>query len=192
MAGVAGPRLRAERREAVRLLAGLVLGRLAGGVVLAVPAYLLARATHAALDTSTRLWLAAGACVVFAVFDLADRTPHPWRQVPQTLVHRLPPGALGVAWGVDLGLLFTTQKVASLIWVSLAGSVLLDPATAAAVPVVAAGLAGLGEVALSVAGPRWYGARSRLARLPRRHVRWASGLVLLAVFAATAAQAWQQ
>jgi hypothetical protein len=192
MAGVAGPRLRSDRGEGVRLLIGLVLGRLAAGVALSVPAYLLARAAHATLGTPARLWLAATACALFAVFDLADRTPHPWRQVPQSLVYRLPPGTLGVAWGVDLGLLFTTQKVASLIWVSIAGSVLLDPATATAVPVIVAALAGLGEVALSVAGPQWYGVRSRLVRLPRRQVRKTSGVLLLAVFAATAVQAWQQ
>jgi hypothetical protein len=191
MAGVAGPRLRSHRGEGVRLLIGLVLGRLAAGVALSVPAYLLARAAHATFGAPARLWLAAVACASFAAFDLADRTPHPWRQVPQSLIHRLPPGTLGVAWGVDLGLLFTTQKVASLIWVSIAGSVLLDPATAAAVPVVVAAMAGAGEVALSVAGPRWYGSGSRLVRLPLRHIRRASGVALLALFAATAAQAWQ-
>jgi hypothetical protein len=33
-------------------------------------------------------------------------------------------------WGFDLGLLFTTQKTVSLVWLSLAAVVLLDPVSA--------------------------------------------------------------
>lgn len=190
MAGVAGPMLRHTASSGVRFLAGLTTGGIAAGVVLAVPAYLLATAAQEVPEPA-RFWLLSVVCAALAVADLANRTPHVWRQVPQPLVHRLPPGSLGVVWGFDLGLLFTTQKVVSLTWVALAAVVLLDPWTAAVAPV---GIALLASLAIAAATLRRTppAAREPTFRWERQWqplVRRGSGLILLVLCALTAIQA---
>src|SRR3954471_20098644 len=126
MTGVAGPLLRnvGLRARGVRFLVGLAVGGAAGGAVLAVPVYLLGRLLEP-LPAWVRLGLLAAVCCLLAVADFAQRTPHVWRQVPQGLVNKLPSGSLGLAWGFDLGLLFTTQKTTSLVWVTLAALILV-------------------------------------------------------------------
>jgi hypothetical protein len=128
MAGVASPMMRHSRSDGTRFLAGLLAGGVAGAGVLALPVYLLGRLLGPLPD---RAALAAVVLVLLGVADLRQRTPHVWRQVPQNLWHKLSPGWLGVVWGFDLALLFTTQKTTSLIWASLAGLVLLQPTLAA-------------------------------------------------------------
>ncbi|WP_149264072.1 hypothetical protein [Actinomadura sp. K4S16] len=132
MAGVAGPMLRRSRRSGAKFLAGLAVGGALAGLMLAVPAYVLGVLLRSVLPEPVRVWLVVAAAVAFAVADMLNRTPHVWRQVPQELVHRLPPGTLGVTWGFDLGLLFTTQKTTSLIWAAMGAVVLLRPDVGAA------------------------------------------------------------
>lgn len=191
MAGVAGPMWRRSAPEGIRFLAGLVTGALAAGIALALPAYLLATATQAVLPLPWRLAVLALACVLFGLADLVDRTPHVRRQVPQRLIYQLPAGSLGVVWGFDLGLLFTTQKVVSLIWVALAAAILLDPWLAAA---TVASIAVLAVVAIAVSTARDPARnaepRFRWERSWRRHVRQASGLVILTLAGVAASQAW--
>jgi hypothetical protein len=187
MAGVAGPMLASDRRAALRFLAGLLVGETAAGVLLAIPAYLFSEAARALIPLAGRLWALAAVCAVFAMADLANRTPRLPRQVPQALIYRLPPGTLGVAWGFDLGLLFTTRKTVSLIWVAIAAGVLLDPALAAGIATGAAMLAGLAIVAGSMSYRP--GVRSRPGAT-LRIARQASGAVILASSFLTAAQAW--
>lgn len=185
MAGVAGPMLRRARGGGVRFLAGLAAGGIAAGAILALPVYLLGSLLQDLLPVRARLGVLALVCLGFALADLADRTPHPWRQVPQRLVHQLPPGALGLAWGFDLGLLLTTQKVVSLLWVALAAVLLLDPAVAGAVLTGFAAAAVAPIAAWSVAGrvrDRPVGAWERVWQ---RRVRRASGLTLLVMLAVT-------
>lgn len=191
MAGVAGPMLRYAAGAGVRFLTGLAAGSAAAGLVLAVPAYLLASAAHAALPMHARFGLLSGVCAVLAIADLTNRTPHVWRQVPQPLVHRLQPGSLGVAWGFDLGLLFTTQKVVSLIWVALAAVILLDPAMAAAFPVGIAVLASFAIVISTVRSKAPAEPTFRWEQQWQTRTRRASGLTLLVLFVLTASQAWQ-
>lgn len=189
MAGVAGPMLRERRGAGARLLTGLLGGEIAAGVLLAVPAFLLAEGLHAALGLQARLWAVAVVCVLFGLADLADRTPRTWRQVPEDLVGRLPPGSLGLAWGFDLGLLFTTQKAVSLIWVAIAATVLLDPPLAVAVIVGTAVVSGMAVTLVSL----WWrpGAGHPAAwRLRGRQARHGSGVAILGLFALTAVQAW--
>jgi hypothetical protein len=189
MAGVAGPMLRHRRGAGVRLLAGLLAGEIAAGALLAVPAFLLGEGLHAVLGLQARLWTLAALCVFFGVADLANRTPRMWRQVPEHLIDRLPPGTLGLAWGFDLGLLFTTQKATSLIWVAIAAAVLLDPPLAAALIVGIAVLASMAVVAYSL----WWrpGAGHPAAwALRGGQVRHASGVAILILFGLTAVQAW--
>ncbi|HEX6470332.1 MAG TPA: hypothetical protein VF069_14640 [Streptosporangiaceae bacterium] len=190
MAGVAGPMLRYNRGGGVRFLLGLTVGGAVAGILLAVPAYLLGNLLRAVLSPPARLWVLAAVCVLFGAADLLNRTPHMWRQVPQRMVHTLPPGTLGAVWGFDLGLLFTTQKVASLIWVALAATVLLDPTAAAAILAAIAVLASLSVAALSAlqrtAKPRTKGERQWV-----RRIRRTSGMALMILFVLTSVQALQ-
>jgi hypothetical protein len=130
MAGVAGPMLRQDRAGGIRFLVGLTVGGVISGLLLSLVVVLVGGLAHAVLPEQARVALLVGVCVILGLADLADRTPHPWRQVPQKLIYRLSPGMRGLTWGVDLGLLVTTQKVASLVWAAIAAMVLLDPLAA--------------------------------------------------------------
>lgn len=188
MAGVAGPMLRSRRRAGARLLIGLLVGEIAAGLLLAVPAVLAGEGLRALVSLQARLWVVAAVCAFFGGADLMNRTPHMWRQVPEDLIDRLPPGSLGLAWGFDLGLLFTTQKAVSLIWVGIAATVLLSPPLAAAVIVGTAVTASMTVMAYSLL---WRpGGQLTAWLLRRRQVRQGSGVLILVLFALTAVQAW--
>ena len=189
MAGVAGPMLRDRRGAGVSFLTGLTAGHLVAGAIIAALAYLAGEAAEMALPLPARLWVLVVACVLFGAADLANRTPHPWRQVPQIRLRQLRPGPLGIVWGFDLGLLVTTQKVHSLIWAALAAGILLAPVDAAAIVGVVIGMAVLAVIALSAAPSS--GTR-RWAHFGRkiRNVRYLSGGVLMVISVLTAVQAW--
>jgi Na+/phosphate symporter len=144
---------------------------------------------HAVLGLPARLWLLAAVCVFFGIADVAGRTPRMWRQVPEDLINSLPPGSLGLAWGFDLGLLFTTQKATSLIWVAIAAGVLLDPPLAAALLV---GIAVAASMAVAVYSLYWRPGAGRPSAwaLWARQVRHGSGVAILILFVLTAVQAW--
>ncbi len=190
MAGVAGPMLRRDRAHGIRFLAGLAVGGTAAGAVLAVLAYIAGSAVQAILPMSVRLWSLAAVSAGFGLADLANRTPHVWRQVPQRFVHRLSPGMLGLTWGFDLGLLVTTQKVASLIWVSVTAVVLLEPTAAAGVLVGVALIASVVVTAWSMSE------RTSDLLVSRKEHQWVtiirrvSGVALLILALLTAIQAW--
>ncbi len=130
MAGVSGPMLRYDRAGGVRFLVGLLFGGLVGSMLLAVPVLLLGTLVVSLVADEAR-WLIFGVVLFgFGIADLTQRTPFLHRQVPQSLVRMLKPGRLGVVWGLDLALLFTTQKTTSLLWVTLAGLVLVAPQAA--------------------------------------------------------------
>lgn len=130
MAGVASPMLRRSVAEGTRFLAGLAFGGVIAGVVLAIPLYLAGAVIEDLIAEEWRLALVIAFAVLLGILDLMNRTPHIWRQVPQRLVRTLPPGTLGVVWGIDLGLLFTTQKTTSLVWLAAIGVVFLTPGSA--------------------------------------------------------------
>jgi hypothetical protein len=182
MAGVAGPMLRYDRAAAVRFLLGLLIGGLVGSLVLAVPVYLSGRLVAASLTGPAR-WVVFGVVVVlFGVLDLSQRTPHVQRQVPQRLFRLLPPGRLGVVWGVDLALLVTTQKTTSLLWVTLAGLMLVAPAVAPVILIMAWVAAWLAIVFLAIRRPTLVSiGEERLAWQDLvRILRRSSGTILLA------------
>lgn len=185
MAGVAGPMLRRNRSAAIRFLIGLAVGGVAAGLLLAVPTYLLGTVARGVLPEHARLILLAAVCAVFAAADLGLRTPHVWRQVPQRLQDVLPPGALGAAWGFDLGLLVTTQKTTSLLWVMLAALVLLDPEASGAVLAGAAAVAALVVAVAAVRFDPFADSTGERARRWFRQARRASGVVLLMLFVVT-------
>lgn len=127
MAGVSGPMWRQHPADAVRFFVGLFAGTMASGMVLALLSHTVGRLVHMAVGHDVRMLLLAAVILVFAVADLANRTPHVWRQVPQSLIWRLKPGTRGLVWGFDLGLLITTQKVVSLMWLAVVGVVFGQP-----------------------------------------------------------------
>ncbi|MFI7080551.1 hypothetical protein ACIBO1_24930 [Micromonospora sp. NPDC049903] len=153
MAGVAGPMLRYDRAGAVRFLVGLLFGGLAGSALLAVPVHLLGRLVEVLVAEEAR-WLIFGVLVVgFGIADLTLRTPYLHRQVPVSLIRMLKPGRLGVVWGLDLAMLFTTQKTTSMLWVTLAGLVLVAPGAAPIVLPAAWAVAALAMAVLAVRSP---------------------------------------
>ncbi|HEX6681242.1 MAG TPA: hypothetical protein VF062_00490 [Candidatus Limnocylindrales bacterium] len=175
MAGVAGPMLRRSRAAGARFLAGLLAGGAAGALVLALPVYLLGMLAGL-LPQSARLVILLVTCALLGLADLSGRTPHMWRQVPQQLVNRLPPGALGLAWGFDLGLMVTTQKTTSLIWGTIAAVVLLRPSLAAPALVGIATVATLTVVLFSAGGIEPEARRSKRWLM---YARRSSGAVML-------------
>lgn len=186
MAGVAVPMIQEQIKTAVRFLAGLAIGVLASSFVLGLCILVVGSALHALLPLSIRVGLLAVLCAVMGTADIFNRTPHVWRQVPQALVRRLSPGFLGVAWGADLGLLFTTQKAASLIWAAIGGALLLYPQDGIALLLII----GLLNSATIVLRSSWIKGE-RLSHGTRRDRRWlrrlrtASGSLLLAACAFT-------
>lgn len=127
MAGVAGPQLRTDRRAGARFLIGLAVGGVVAGLLLALPLYVVGEAVGRVASEQVRTGIVATLAVAFGIVDLAGKTPHVWRQVPQRLWHVLAPGRLGLVWGADLGLLVTTQKTTSLLWVAIPAMTLLRP-----------------------------------------------------------------
>lgn len=181
MTGVAGPMYRRSHAAGRIFVLGLLAGGLVGVMFLALIAYLLNSGLRALVPEYARWWIFAGGLVVLGVSDMINRTLHVWRQVPQGFVRRLPPGRLGVVWGADLGLLFTTQKTSSLLWAAIPGSVfvhysvLLFPAIVI-VYVLCVWLRSVGRDVLRKVelGGHWL-----------RVQRMASGLVLLLMAAAS-------
>lgn len=147
MAGVAGPMLRRDRLQGTRFLTGLLAGGFAATLLLAAVLFGLGRLLERGLSPHVRLVVVVVTLVVLGVADIANRTPHIWRQVPQAYVRSIPSGRLGLVWGFDLSLLFTTQKSTSLTWAALAGTGLLVPSASASVLV---GMTLLGVLTIAV------------------------------------------
>jgi hypothetical protein len=150
-------------------------------VALAAVAVGVGALAYSLVPESSRLIATAAGLAALGTLDLANRTPHVWRQVPQRLVRQLTPGTLGVMWGADLGTLISTQKTTSLIWGSLLIAVLATPphlgyllliVLAVAAPLSVAVLSVLHGIADSPTQP---------GRLSVRRMRGATGVVLLAV-----------
>jgi hypothetical protein len=188
MAGVAGPMLQRDRAQGSRFLLGLLTGGLAASAGLAVLVYAAGTPISSLVPPRYRALLAALVIAGFGLADLAGRTPHVWRQVPQRLVRVLPPGRLGLVWGFDLSLLFTTQKTTSMAWATLTGLLLLAP-SGALVALLAMTLAGTAAVAVRSAtwgrrtGNSAVGDRRRPWFLPMRR---GAGIALLLLAVLTA------
>ncbi|MEU8124205.1 hypothetical protein AB0C21_36300 [Spirillospora sp. NPDC049024] len=190
MAGVSGPLIRRRPADGARFLAGLALGGVLSGLLVALLLYVVGRGVHEAVPETPRALALAAVALGFGIADLAGRTPHVWRQVPQVLVHRLAPGFRGVVWGFDLGLLVTTQKAVSLVWVTIAAVVLLDPWMAAPVMIGMALLSNVGVVLWSLRfTPAMTDMGTRRERLWLRSIRALSGTALVTLAVATIVQA---
>jgi hypothetical protein len=130
MAGVAGQTMRVSAARATRFLVGLVVGEAVAGLFVAGAVYLVGTLLGVIAPPDLRLLAVAAAALFFGLADLRGRTPQVSRQVPRRLAYKLTSGSLGLVWGFDLGLLFTTQKTVSLLWLSVVGVLLVDPAAA--------------------------------------------------------------
>jgi hypothetical protein len=131
MVGVSNPIMRRDRRAGWRFVAGFGVGLVVAAGLLAGPLLLVSAAVRP-VPQPVRAVVLLVLVALLAIADLLNRTPHVWRQVPQRLARDLDhqPGRLGLIWAIDLGLLVTTQKTTSLLWIALAGAVLLGtPAT---------------------------------------------------------------
>ena len=190
MAGVAGPMLRRHRSDGVRFLVGLMVGSTAAGLLLSLIIYLFGAIGLHALPAAWRLWILVLACLGFGVADLANRTPHVWRQVPQEFIHRLSPGLRGLTWGFDLGLLVTTQKAVSLGWIAIAATALLRPAAAPVLLITMAVVSSLSVTFLSMDAYLFVGRHgSKEDMVWLRGVRALSGAAIIAMGALTVTQA---
>lgn len=193
MVGVSNPIYRRDRRGGWRFLAGFAAGQALSVAALAGPLLLLTAAVGL-LPEPVRVVLLLVVVLGFAVADLTNRTPHVWRQVPQRFARDLhhQPGRLGLIWAFDLGLLVTTQKTTSLLWIALAGVVLLGPpAAVVSVLAIAAALYTLGVAVLTVTGDQWFAGIADLVEalgrglLPVRRASGAATLGLAAVLLVT-------
>jgi hypothetical protein len=190
MAGVTGPMLRERPVDGVRFLLGLTAGGVAAALLVSILAYVVGTAALWLAPAQERLLVLASVCAALGTADLLDRTPHVWRQVPQTLVRVLAPGRLGTVWGFDIGLLFTTQKITSLVWAAVAGAVLLQPGSAPGLLVSMACLTCATLAIWSVVGTAGVAAHgSDRDRRRSRIIRTASGALLLGTCIVLLAQA---
>jgi len=126
MAGVTGPALRRDAAGGMRLLAGYLAGAALATVVLVSVLTLVGQLTQAVLPAALRLAIAVGGMLLLGVLDVLGRTPHLRRQTPQQLHSALSGGVLGFAWGFDIGLVFTTIRTTSLLWIVMLWAVLMD------------------------------------------------------------------
>ena len=190
MVGVSNPLLRADRSGGRRFLWGFSAGLVASSITLMLP-LALASFALSRVSLEVRVGVLAVLLAVLGIADLADRTPHVWRQVPQRFARELPPGRLGFVWAYDLGLLVTTQKTTSLIWIGLAGLVLTASALQIAVALITIGaMFGLAVVVATIdrkgfalTDPRL---NPRIRRGWIRPARFATGLLALGLATAQA------
>lgn len=180
MAGVTSPMLRQRPADGVRFLLGLTAGALVAALVVSILAYVAGSAAVLVVPEEGRTLALATVCAGLGTADLLDRTPHVWRQVPQSLIRVLPAGRLGTVWGFDIGLLFTTQKVTSLMWAALLAAMLLRPTSAPALLVAMACVMCVTFAVRSITGADGVaGHGSERDRRRSRLIREASGAMLL-------------
>lgn len=120
MIGVTNPGgARRPRKEVLTAVVSLSLGYMISTafviLVLAAGAEMLT-IFHEKIPKST---VAVAVLLLFGLLDLANMTPMSQRQVPQSFVRSLTAGPRNLLWGADLGLLVTSQKTTSLIWIGL-------------------------------------------------------------------------
>ncbi|TAN32070.1 hypothetical protein EPN29_10120 [bacterium] len=195
MTGVASPMLKAFPARGVRFVTGLLVGGVAAGLLLSLAVYLIGSSAVALLPSRNRLLIVAGIAMTLGIADVIGRTPSINRQVPQRMVRSVPAGFLGLTYGFDLGLLFTTQKTTSLIWLAIAMALLLEPASSPLILLaIALGAAGIvvlvsfilnGDMA-RIEGPLLINGR-HLSVVD--HIRKGTGLLILATVPILAWQA---
>lgn len=168
MVGVSGPMVRQSSARALRFGMGLAIAFIIASLFVALLLGALSQLILAA-PLEGRSIVCSVILAGLAAADVSGHTPYMVRQVPQRMIHTLPPGLRGIAWGFDLGLLVTTQKATSLIWGALAGAVLFAGPNGVVSVVLAIAIAYLGGTAATLIVPAW---RQRM--LPRSPLAGAS------------------
>lgn len=190
MVGVSDPLYKRRKADGICFLCGLAFGQLVACcvvVALLLPISMGVNAIFPPIALSSTLALVL---LTLGTLDLSNRTPYKHRQVPQRFALGLADGPRGVIWGIDLGLLVTTQKTTSLWWAALVGSALTSSEQ---VPAVL-----FGGTAVCVTGIAWFTVNQRyrgeaftsvISAVPSgRLLRCVSGSALVVVAAVTAAR----
>lgn len=126
MVGVSSRMLARQRARGVTFLLGYVAGTALVTVLLVVAIQPVGHVIQDAVPGRARLSLLASALLLLAAADALGHTPTVRRQTPQVLLRSLNPAPLGLVYGGDVGLIATTIKVSSLVWMALAYTVLQD------------------------------------------------------------------
>lgn len=139
MVGVTNPGSAARKGHRLWSLASLSAGYAITTLFLVIALATVSEVMSALLTESVRRTSLIFILAALGLADLVGHTPQTQRQVPQRFVRDLSIVPRNFFWGLDLGLLFTSQKTTSLIWMAISAAILLGTSVALiAVPAVAA------------------------------------------------------
>lgn len=179
MIGVSSLSVRAgDYRVGLGVFSGYVTGTVAAATIVLGSEMALATPFRVWMEASWRIPALVALSAIFGALDLFNRTPTVGRQTPQAF-RVLPAFARGLAWGLDVGLLFATVKVTSLVWFTLCVGVLFPDEALRTVATFYIGTIILQAVGVA-ANARWarlFGFMS--ARIANRSARMASAVVLI-------------
>jgi hypothetical protein len=103
------------------LTLGLTVGFAVSGVAVFGAAWLLGHWIRPTSDDHDLLTLLSATLVLLGLADLADgRVSVFRRQTPERLLSIAPPSVVGLFWGLDTGLVFTTFRTSAASWAALA------------------------------------------------------------------------
>lgn len=176
MAGVASPLLKESKVLGLRFILGYTVGT-AIATLLWLLVLLVAGEAASLIPNNVAAGVAWVSVALLGALDLLNRTPQVGRQTPQLLMNTVSDhGWRGLLYGFDIGLLFTTQKTSSLLWMVLVASLLLRPDLIFVVMISYQMAVVSGTVAGAVAGyaTRW---SSKAIAHGRTGVRIATGAV---------------
>lgn len=115
MAGVASPLLRRRVSHGMAFLAAYAWGFALSLIVLYLGLSVL-KELIVGLGSGLARPIGAGLLLGLSILDFFDLTPERRRQAEQAIAMIRRPVAAGFLFGVDIGLLFSTRKVSSLLW----------------------------------------------------------------------------
>lgn len=127
MAGVLSPLSRVSAKRSISFLVSYAVGSAVAAVMMAVPLILVSNWLSAEVSVSVRVAVAVGFGALLLLADVLGHTPSSRRQTPQSLARTLGTAPLGLVYGLDVGLIYTTQMASSLPTIALAGATLSGP-----------------------------------------------------------------
>lgn len=112
-----------SRAARIRLSATIATAFIAGATLFFALVHVLSRWSGLAeVSAGTRAGAGAVGLLLLAALDVRARSRRtycpvgPRRQTPKSLIHRRSPTFVAAAWGLDIGLAFTTIRVTALTW----------------------------------------------------------------------------
>lgn len=119
------------------------LGVLISTTFLSIGAFVAATTLFAWRATVPIVQVSAGLLLLWlAMRDLVGRPPFLWRQTPQRWFYEIDQQQVrGLLWGVDVGLIFTTQRTTSLGLIALLGAIMSTSVVLPSVVVAVYGVA---------------------------------------------------